>query len=251
VVVPDLFTPLAAPFRLDGSNGEAVVLTHGFTGVPAHFRPLAEFLHGKGYTVNVPLLAGHGTSPTDMAGTGADDWIRSVRQAAGAVSDHRRVHLAGLSMGGLLSIIVAKDVAASTVTTINSPILVKNKRLYLTPVAHHFVAEVSWPEAPTPPLDPEVADYWLTYDGYHTASAAELVRVMRTAYLAARRLRRPSLVIQSRTDESVDPRSARLLANALGPKCDLVWLERSIHNALLDSERDVIHRAVLGRIGTV
>lgn len=247
-MIPELFSPLAAPFRLEGTNGEAVVLTHGFTGIPAHFRPLAEFLHGHGYTVNVPLLAGHGTSPADMATTGADDWTRSVRLAARAVSDHRRVHLAGLSMGGLLSILVAKDVAVSSVTTINSPLIVKNKRLYLAPVAHRFVPEVSWPDEAPPPLDAEVAPYWLTYDGYRTESAAELLAVIRRAYRAARRLRRPAMVIQSRVDESVDPRSAELLARALGPTCELVWLERSIHNSLLDGERDVIHQAVLRRI---
>lgn len=247
-MIPDLFSPLAAPFRLEGTNGEAVVLSHGFTGVPAHFRPLAEFLHGHGYTVNVPLLAGHGTSPADMATTGADDWTRSVRLAARGVSDHRRVHLVGLSMGGLLSIIVARDVAASSVTTINSPILVRNKRLYLAPLAHRFLPEVKWPDEPPPPLDPEVAPYWLTYDGYRTESAAELVTVLRRAYRAARRLRRPALVIQSRVDESVDPRSAEILARALGPTCELVWLDRSVHNSLLDGERDLIHRAVLRRI---
>ena len=30
----DLLDPLADEFRFDGTNGEAVVLIHGFTGVP-------------------------------------------------------------------------------------------------------------------------------------------------------------------------------------------------------------------------
>lgn len=247
-MIPELFTPLAAPFRLEGTNGEAVVLSHGFTGIPAHFRLLAEFLNERGFTVNAPLLAGHGTNPGDMATTTAGDWITSVTRAARAVSDHRRVHLAGLSMGGLLSIVVAKDVGAATVSTINSPILVRNTRLYLSPVIHRMVPEVTWPEEPPPALDPEAAKYWLTYDSYRTVSAAELFRVIRLAYPAARRLRRPSLVIQSKTDESVDPRSATLLHKALGRPCELVWLEHSIHNALLDSERHVIHDSILRRI---
>lgn len=249
-MIPELFSPHAAPFRLQGSNGEAVVLSHGFTGIPGHFRPLAEYLNAHGYTVNVPLLAGHGTTPEDLATTGAGDWIRSVRQAAQAVSDHQRVHLCGLSMGGLLSIIVAGEVAASSVTTVNSPILVRNPRLYLAPIAHRLIPEVSWPDEPPPPLDAEVADYWLTYDRYRTSSAGELVKVMARAYRTARRLRRPSLVIQSRTDETVDPRSADLLAEALGPRCEVLWLDESLHNALLDSERHVIHEAVLRRIRT-
>ncbi len=243
-----LMDPLAEAFRLDGDNDEAVVLIHGFTGVPAHFRPLAGFLNEHGYTVNVPRLPGHGTTPADLRGYTAEDWIEAGRSAAAEVSDHRRVHLAGLSMGGLISLVIAQRALAATVTTINSPLVVWDKKLYLTGVAHRFQPTVEWPEDDPPDLDPEVAPYWITYSGFPTKAAGELVSVMGKAYRAAWRLERPSLVIQSKTDETVDPRSATLLSRALGPACRLVWLEHSIHNALLDRERDVIAAAVLDRI---
>jgi carboxylesterase len=250
-VIPDLFSPLAAPFRLEGSNGEAVVLTHGFTGIPGHFRPLAESLNAEGFTVSAPLLPGHGTTIEDLGRVTADDWIDTVRNSARAVQDHRRVHLGGLSMGGLLSLIVASRVGAASVTTIDSPVITRDKKLYASRLAHRFVPRVEWPEEEPPPLDDDVRELWLTYRGFEVRSAAELVSVMRRGYLAARRLRRPSLVIQSKADETVDPRSGTLLARALGPSCRLVWLQSSIHNALLDSERDVIHRAVLDRISSL
>ncbi len=247
-MTPDLFTSHAVPFRLDGSNGEAVVLVHGFTGIPGHFRPLAGYLSERGYTVNVPLLAGHGVDPDHLAGTRWEDWRRSVVQAAQAVAGHRRIHLVGLSMGGLLSIIAAPRVAAATITTINSPVLVRDKRLYLARLAQRFAPPVFWPDRSPPDLDEEVADLFQTLPGHHVSSAAELTSVMALAYRTARRLRRPCTVIQSRADESVDPRSAVLLARALGPRCDVVWLEHSIHNSLLDREREVIHAAVLRTI---
>jgi esterase/lipase len=43
---------LAAPFRFDGSNGEAIVLVHGFSGNPAHFRHLGGQLNSLKYTIN-------------------------------------------------------------------------------------------------------------------------------------------------------------------------------------------------------
>ncbi len=245
----DLLDPLAAEFRFDGTNGEAVVLTHGFTGVPAHFRPLGSVLNQAGYTVVGPRLAGHGTNIDDLATTTADDWIESARSAAESVADHRRVHLAGLSMGGLISLVLAKPIGAATVTTINSPILVRGKQLYLARLLARFKPRVEWPDEGPPDLDDEMVPYWITYTGFPTQSAAHLVSIMRRAAVAARRLDIPSLVIQSKTDESVDPRSARILAWLLGEECDTVWLERSIHNALLDRERDRIARAVLEHIG--
>lgn len=246
--VPDLFDPLCAPFRLEGDRDEAVVLVHGFTGVPAHFRLLAEFLHGHGYTVNVPLLPGHGTTMEHMATTGWRDWLRATEQAAAAVSGFRRVHLGGLSMGGLLAILVASRSAAATVTTIDSPLLVHNKQTYLAPLLHRWRPLVTWPEDDRPELDPEVRPYWLTYPGFYTRTAGDLVRLSAMAWNVAGRLRRPALVIQSKVDESVDPRSARLLASRLGPDTELVWLERAFHNALLSDERDIIHQRMLERI---
>lgn len=240
----DLFDPLAAGFRLDGDRNEAVVLLHGFTGVPAHFRPLAADLHGAGYTVVVPRLAGHGTSMEDMDRTGAEDWIESATAAYGeAVADHALVHLGGLSMGGLISILLAARLPVASVTTIDSPVVVRDPRTYVAPLFARWMPEIRWEEEDLD-LDAEIEPYWLTYPGFPTRRLGDLNRIMARAVVAARRVAAPALVIQSRTDETVAPISARILANAFAGDTRLVWLERSMHNALLDRERDVISASV-------
>lgn len=241
----ELMDPLAAAFRLDGTNGKAVVLIHGFTGVPAHFRPMGQIFNEAGYTVNVPRLAGHGTNVADLANTSDKEWIESARAAVVDVSDHDRVHLAGLSMGGLISLILARQVGAATVTTVNSPAIVRDKKFYLSPIGQYFVRNVDWQETEAPALDPEMQQYWLPYESFPTRSAADLFTVMRRAMWAARKVEVPSLVIQSKTDETVDPRSGKILAQLLGDNCRLVWLEDSIHCAVLDRERDEITAAML------
>ena len=246
-MIPELFDPSVAPYRIEGTNGHAVVLLHGFTGVPTHFRPLAERLNVEGFTVNVPLLAGHGTSIDHLRETSYEEWIRGAELAARAVADHRSVHLAGLSMGGLLSIIIAARTAATTITTINSPIVVHDLHLYLSPFAHHLIPTVTWDD-PVSPAPEDVAHYDLTYQGFHTPSAAQLVRIMVEAYRWAHRLRRPSLVIQSKADETVRPISATLLKRALGPPAELFWLETARHNALLDPERGRLEAALVEHV---
>jgi carboxylesterase len=247
----ELFDPLAGPFRHEGSNGEAAILVHGFTGVPAHFRPMGQFLANAGYTVVAPLLAGHGTTIEDMAATGRDDWIGSVREAHESVADgHDRIHFVGLSMGGLISIIVGGEVGAATITTINSPIVFRDKKIYVAGLARFIQPEVRWPEEDPPDLDEEVRPYWLTYSGFPTSASVGLLSISRQALGAARTVSCPALVVQSLVDETVDPRSATKLVEALGPATRLVWLQSSRHNALLDRERHVIHEAVLERFGT-
>jgi carboxylesterase len=212
---------------------------------------MGKVLADAGYTVVAPLLAGHGTSIEDMAQTGRDDWIESVRQAHASLAErHDRVHFVGLSMGGLISIIVGEEVGATTITTINSPIVFRDKKIYLAALARFFQPEVHWPEEDPPDLDEDVRPYWLTYSGFPTKASVGLLSISRQALATAARVSCPALVIQSLVDETVDPRSAKKLVEALGSATRLVWLERSRHNALLDRERDVIHGAVLDHLAT-
>jgi len=246
--MPELMDPMAAAFRLEGDNGEAVALIHGFTGVPSHFRPLAGKLNEAGYTVTVPRLAGHGTSPEDLATTTASDWIASAEAAVDRLAGHDRVHLVGISMGGLIAMVLAGRVGAASVTIINSPLIVRNKTLYAAPLSRPFIKKVEWPEPDFGHLDEEMRPYWLPYSGFYTKSAGGLLAILLRASWAARGLDVPSLIIQSRNDESVSPRSARIWRRLLGGDSQLIWLENSLHNALLDKERDQIAAAVLARL---
>ena len=46
---------------LGGETG--ILLIHGFTASPIDLKPIGEIFHNWGYTVNAPLLTGHGTTP--------------------------------------------------------------------------------------------------------------------------------------------------------------------------------------------
>lgn len=227
-------------FRLDGTGDEAVVLIHGFTGHPGHWLPMSEILVGEGYTVVAPLLAGHGTTTREVSRSTWMEWVDSARAATESVADHRRVHLVGLSMGGLIAILLARTTAAATLTTINAPVLLREAKAYLAPLARHLTPFV--PSLPEEVPDPDLAHLWVEEERRSTAAADQLLRVMWHAWWQAGRLRRPSLVIQSGADETVWPLSGRLLARRL--RADVLRIDTR-HNALLDPQREVVGRAVL------
>lgn len=249
-----LFHPLAAPWQASGATGHTVVLLHGFTGTPAHLRPLAAELAAAGYGVRVPLLAGHGTTMDDLADTGADDWIDSARAAvlaAAADPGGDVVHLLGLSMGGLIALILAAQAAASphaprigSVTTIDSPVIVRDPTFYLAAIGRFAMPTTTWPQE-DPGLEPDMAPYWQGYESFHTIGAVSLLAVMARAVRAARGVAAPALVVQSRTDETVHPSSARVLAGLLGQHTTTLMLQASRHIATLDGERHLITDAVL------
>ena len=69
----------AETFLLEGNNGKAVLLLHGYTGTTAEMRPLGEYLHGLGYTVLCPRLPGHGTSVEELKETVASQWVAAAK----------------------------------------------------------------------------------------------------------------------------------------------------------------------------
>lgn len=238
-------TDWTAPIHIEGHTGQAVVLVHGFTGHPGHWLPLSEVLAQCGDTVVAPRLPGHGTEPADLAGTDADQWTEAVIEAAATVADHRQVHLMGLSMGGLLSVLAARPTAAASVVAINSPVRVHDRRVLLSPYFWRLVT--STPARGSMSPDPNLAHLWLPYPSHPTVSVAELVGLTRRAWKEAGRLRRPALVVQSRTDETVRPVSGAMLARRLG--AELVWLDHARHNALLDPGRSRLHIAIVDHLG--
>ena len=78
-----------------------VLLVQGFTGAPPSMRPWGEFLHSKGYTVRVPLLPGHGSTPEDLNDVKWQEWPDKVTKELRELQKScDTIFLIGLSMGG-------------------------------------------------------------------------------------------------------------------------------------------------------
>jgi len=237
--------PLVAPFRFDGTRSDTVLLLHGWTGSPAHLRDLGRRLNEEGFTVVAPLLAGHGTRLEDMVKTGWRDWLRSATEPAMVLLDEgRRLHLVGLSMGGVLSLLMAPALGAASVATINAPLLVRDRRARFAGF-YRGSSRIDRSEPPIP-APPEMREYQQQYNGTPVGTVAELRDVIRAGRRNLWRVQCPALVIQSRADETVGPKSAEIIYDGVGSTTKgLVWLEQSRHVAVLDTERDVIGEAIL------
>lgn len=94
-------------FLFEGGDS-GVLLIHGLTGTPAEMRLLGKGMHRAGFTVHGMQLAGHCGNDDDLLATGWTDWYASVEQAAASLAQRcEHVFVAGLSMGALLSLMLA------------------------------------------------------------------------------------------------------------------------------------------------
>ena len=103
--------------------GRAVLILHGFGDTPQTVGYLADHLHGLGFTVRAPLLAGHGRTLREFGVSTADAWIdAAARELTALRREYEAVGLVGVSMGGALSVILAAEGSRREDTSANAAV---------------------------------------------------------------------------------------------------------------------------------
>lgn len=227
--------------RLLEGGPAGCLLLHGFTGSPLEMTPLAEALAEEGWTVSVAQLAGHGTSPADLARTRWSDWVDSASDAYQELRGRcRRIAIVGLSMGGALGLYLAASESPAAVVAISTPVRVRPVLAALARLAVHVL-----PFVPVVvrlgPREPEVRSYRSQYTRIPLAATEQLVQLFEATRQTLPTLQMPILVVQGRRDWLVPRGSAQeIVALAHGAPTQLLWLPRSGHLATLDRDRTVL-----------
>jgi carboxylesterase len=235
--------PGAEPWSSVGGTHGVLVL-HGFTGNPQSMRPLAEVLAKAGFTVDLPLLPGHGTSIADMVPTRWEDWSSAAEAAYRALADRcDKVVVTGLSMGGTLTCWLAERHPGIAGIALINPLveppsaeLTDGLRALLdagtevidgigSDIAKEGVTEAAYPETPL-------------------AAARSLFEAAEEVGAHLGDIRCPTLLFSSREDHVVDPVSGDVLVRSVAGPVERVHLERSYHVATLDWDAPLIEERV-------
>ncbi len=221
------------------------MLLHGFSGSPLEMVPLAHVLEDTGWTVSIVRLAGHGTSPAELAQMTWRDWLRSAEEAYEDLH-HRcsRVALIGLSMGGALGLYLAARVHPAAIVAISTPIRVRP----MMAKASRLTARVL-PFAPVVmrlgPREVAMRRYRSPYRRIPLRSLSEVDTLLAVMRDHLPRVRAPALIVQGRRDWIIPKQSAGELHRALTrADAHVLWLPRSGHVATLDRDRAQLADAV-------
>lgn len=219
----------------------AVLVLHGFTGSPASVRPWAQAFADRGYSVSMPLLPGHGTRWQDLQRHTFADWYATAEDAFLKLrAEHDQVFLAGLSMGGTLSLALAeehgRDVAG--VMVVNPAIDSRRKDIKLLPVLKHAVP--AFPAIGNDIKKPGMDER--AYPKTPLKALASLFAEFRAVRPQLAEVTQPVLIFRSREDHVVDPSSAKIIMSALSSR-DLEEriLDESYHVATLDNDAETIY----------
>lgn len=236
--------PDAEPFSAPGGADGALVI-HGFTGSPQSMKPLAKAFAAAGFTVELPLLPGHGTHVTDMNATSWQDWSEAVDKAyVDLASRCDRVVVAGLSMGGTLTAWLASRHPEILGIVVVNPLIDPTAPLWGALTAAGEAAEGEYlPAVGSDIALPGVVES--AYDAVPIAPLRSLNEALASLVPALPQITSPALVFVSPQDHVVDPASSQVLAVQSSGEVTLVELLNSYHVATLDYEGELINdRAV-------
>lgn len=242
--------PGSEPFsHVGGTDG--VLVLHGFTGSPATLRHLAEALAGAGYSVELPLLPGHGTSVADMKTTSWKDWAK----AAEAAYDHlaarcARVAVLGLSMGGGLAAHVAEVRPSVAACVFINPFVKALPADQHEGIAQLLEAGVDEVESIGSDIKREAVRE-ASYDATPLGPLLTLSEGAGTVNENLGSIRAPILLLSSREDHVVpSDHGDDLVAGVAGP-AERVWLEDSYHVATLDNDQALVESLTLDFLARV
>lgn len=284
---PDGVIEGAGSIELSGAGRRAVLILHGFGDTPQTLGYLAEHLNGLGFAVRAPLLAGHGRTLREFAESGADQWLDSAaRELVALQRQYEAVGVVGVSMGGALAVILAAEGEngardsrhRSSRRTVPGPVpdaphpgdarppaalvLIAPYLSMRTP-ARRLAAwhRVLWPFISYLPSREEAsivdAAERRRNRGFGTVTPRllhELQRLVSRARASLSGVMIPTLVIQSRTDNRIDPDAATRSFDGLGCAVKrFEWTEGGGHVITVDVGRErVLELAgdwLLARVG--
>lgn len=233
-------------FDLPGRGPAAALCLHGLTGTPYEVRPLGEALSAAGVRAVGPWMPGHEGRPEELARVRHESWVEASRASLRTLqAEHDTVFVVGLSMGGLVTLLLAAEEPVDAVVAVGTPLALRQPLPLLLPVVRFLkpfvekkggsdirdpVARARHPGMPVMPL----------------AAVHQLVKLQRRVRASLSRIQVPLLAAHGAHDATADPADARRIVDAVGSEVRRhLVLEESAHVVPVDHDGPRLAREVV------
>ena len=224
-----------------GANAKVgIIFVHGFTGSPISMRPWADYFHHRGYSVSVPLLPGHGTTPGDLNLVKWQQWPAKVEEELEWMhSQGMKVFIFGLSMGGGTTLNVCLKHSSSI-----AGIVLVNPMMHVKFVPHQLAWVISRFQKMRDSVGDDIKKPGVTEHGYDSLPAVGVYQLLKMLSYTRKRLHDvtvPLLLFHSKEDHTLPVSNTEIIMKGVSsiPK-QRIELVNSYHVATLDYDQDII-----------
>jgi carboxylesterase len=228
-------------FRSQG-HGElariGVAVCHGFTGSPVSMQGWSDYLAEAGFAVNMPLLAGHGTTWQELSKTPWEDWYRDFEAAYLELAARcDTVFVAGMSMGGALALRVAALHPVAGVAVVNPGLTFSDPKAKYAGLLKYVLKSV-------PAIGNDMKVEGVSEGAYARtpiAAVHQLAQLFENTIELLPRVTAPTVVFRSTVDHVVPDSSVDVIKEKLGAaELRIIPLENSYHVATMDHDAPLI-----------
>jgi len=212
---------------------------------------MGDYLHQRGYTCLGVRLAGHATDPEDMVRSRWTDWTVSVEdgyQLLRGLTDD--IFLVGLSMGGILSLLMSTRLDVKGVVAMSTPSrLPEDYPVWLLELISLFVKyrPKTNEEPGTGWFDKTAWQDHISYSQNPVRSGAELKKLILEMRAALPKVTIPVLLMHSKDETYVLPENMEEIYAGLvnAPDKTKLYITGSGHVLSRDAGRDEVFKAAL------
>lgn len=239
---PANLIPGAEPWSHQGGPAGALVI-HGFTGNPGSMRGIAEALAAAGFSIEMPLLPGHGTVVDDMIPTTFADWLGEAEDAYHRLAQRcEKIVIVGLSMGGALTAWLGAEHDVAGLVAINAIVTEP-------PGMREFVSELEAQGVDRfGGIGSDIKKEGVEESAYADTPVAPLRSMLDLASELTERLERitaPILIVSSREDHVVPPENSDVLAERVRGPVERLHAENSYHVVTMDNDKELVEQATV------
>lgn len=215
---------------------------------------MGEYLNQNGFTCLGIRLTGHATDMEDMRRANWTDWTASVEDGFHLLSGSvDRIYLAGLSMGGVLSLLMSMKLNAAGVVAMSTPFALprdpRNYPVWFIKLYGRFFkyAPKSGEEPGASWFDKQAFAGHISYPQNPVSSVAELKILLHEMQAALPQVRKPVMLIHSKDDPYVLPENMERIYAGLVNASDKtkLYVTGSGHVVTRDAARGQVFEAAL------
>jgi carboxylesterase len=188
-----------------------------------------------------PLLPGHGTRVEDLNQVKWTDWTAAAEEALAELQARcSSVFVAGLSMGGLVTLYLAsRHPEVAGIVTYAAALDVTDWRAHFAPIFKRLVKTISKHEEHW--ADPRREDLLWSYDVWPVGGAMETFDLRDEVEAALPSIRCPALITSSKADPTVGPKAAQMILETISSEDkDSLILDECGHVMVVDKGWDTL-----------